>query len=173
MQPRYLRLDLRDDLDRPRACADDRDTLAGQVVIVVPRRRVEDRAREVVEAWQVGKARLAERAGRGRDRPRGELAVGGADPPALRFVVPLGLLDLAAEDRVFVDALLARDCTQVFLDLVLRRERRAPARVGGERKRVEVARHVAGAAGVGVVAPGATDVRAALEQDEVATTGAP
>ena len=56
---------------------------------------------------------------------------------------------------------------EVGLDLRLRGERHRPVGVGRERVRVELARHVAGGAGVGVVAPGAADVGALLDDQEV------
>src|SRR4051794_8319210 len=54
-------------------------------------------------------------------------------------------------------SLLLGDAPDVGVDLRLRRERRAPLGVGREAERVQVTRHVASAAGVGVVAPGARD----------------
>ena len=62
----------------------------------------------------------------------------------------------------------SRDLLEVGLDLRLRGVRRRPVGVARERERVELARHVAGGAGVGVVAPRAADVGAALDDDEVA-----
>ena len=56
---------------------------------------------------------------------------------------------------------------QVVPDLGLRREGARPVGVGREGERVEVRGHVAGAAGIGVVAPRAADVVGALEHDEV------
>ena len=56
---------------------------------------------------------------------------------------------------------------EVVADLLLRREHRGPVRVRLERERVQVRRHVAGAARVGVLAPGAADRVGLLEDDEV------
>ena len=67
----HLRLDLRHELRRRRAGADDGDALAGEVVLVVPARGVEAVAREVVEAGDVGLVGLgggADGARRGRRR---------------------------------------------------------------------------------------------------------
>ncbi len=58
-----LGLDLGDELDRRGAGADDRDALAGEVVSVVPARRVEHRALERVDAGNVGDRRLVQRTG--------------------------------------------------------------------------------------------------------------
>jgi hypothetical protein len=55
----------------------------------------------------------------------------------------------------------------VVPDLALRGERAGPLGIEGEGERVEVGRDVAGGAGVGVVAPGAAEVVAAVEHDEV------
>ena len=65
-----LGLDLGDELDRARAGADHGDALAGEVVVVVPARGVEDGALEGAEALDVGELRLAQRAG-GGDQRRG------------------------------------------------------------------------------------------------------
>src|SRR5204862_5115381 len=77
------------------------------------------------------------------------------------------ILDLDAEAAVLVKPLFAGDTTDVVVDLRLGREGRAPLGVRREAERVEVTRHVARAAGIGVVAPGAGDVVRALEDHEV------
>src|SRR5204862_6100292 len=66
-----------------------------------------------------------------------------------------------------------RDAAQVVPDLVLAAERLRPIRVARERERVEPRRHVAATARIRVVAPGATEVVGALEQDEVLDPGLP
>ena len=77
------------------------------------------------------------------------------------------LLDGAVEPHLRAHAVLVGDAPQVVADLGLARVGLAPLRVGRERERVEVRRHVAGAARVGVVVPGAADVVAPLEHGEV------
>ena len=62
----------------------------------------------------------------------------------------------------------SRHVAQVLEDLRLRRERARPVGVGGEGEGVEVRGHVAAAARIGVVAPGAAQLARALEQHEVA-----
>ena len=59
-----------DDLDRRGAGADDRDALAGQVVVVVPAGGVEDLAGEGVDARDLGQLGLREPAGAGDQRRR-------------------------------------------------------------------------------------------------------
>src|SRR5205823_837211 len=56
---------------------------------------------------------------------------------------------------------------RVLRDLGAASERVAPVRVGGGGQRVEARRDVAGDAGVAVVAPHATDLGGAFEDDEV------
>src|SRR5262249_27022412 len=56
---------------------------------------------------------------------------------------------------------------QIAPDLRLPREAVRPAGLGREGERVEMRLDVAGAAGIGVVAPRAADVAGALEDDEV------
>ena len=159
---------LGDDLDRRGAGADDGDPLAAQVHVVVPAGRVEDLALEAVDAVDVGQPRLGEPAGAGDERGGGDLAaVGEPDPPVLLLLVPRGVLDGGAEAEPVEDAGPRGDLAQVGVDLGLGRERARPVRVGRERERVELARHVAGRPGVGVVAPGAADVVALLDHEEV------
>ena len=67
----------------------------------------------------------------------------------------------------------ARDVLDVALDLGLQREPPAPAGVPRKRVRVEVTRHVAGRAGVGVLVPHAAHALAALEHGDVVDAGAP
>src|SRR3954447_24362011 len=69
------------------------------------------------------------------------------------------------------DAEVARGALQVGLDLRLRGEAGRPVRVQRERERVQVARYVAAAARIAVVAPDTTDVVTALEDDEVVPAG--
>ena len=89
------------------------------------------------------------------------------DPPQLSLRVPARVGHLVAVADVLVGAVLAGDPPQVLPDLGLGRERLAPVRVGCERERVQVRRHVARAAGVGVIAPGAPELLGPLEHDEV------
>src|SRR5207253_8142997 len=62
----------------------------------------------------------------------------------------------------------ARDLAQVVVDLQLRRAQPRPVPPLVEGERVQVARHVARAAGVAVVEPGAPEVRCAVEDRDVA-----
>src|SRR5205807_10374623 len=62
-EPRHLRLHLGNQLDRRRAGADDGDALAGDLMLVLPACRVEQRAGERIDARNVREARLAERPG--------------------------------------------------------------------------------------------------------------
>ena len=68
---------------------------------------------------------------------------------------------------------LLDDAEQVGLDLARLGEKRAlQPGFGSKEKRVDVGRHVAGRAGVGVVAPGAADLAGALEDREGVDAGA-
>ncbi|MNV82214.1 hypothetical protein D3C71_1759360 [compost metagenome] len=60
---------------------------------------------------------------------------------------------------------------QVGADFRLGREHARPVRVRGERERIEVRLHVAGAAGVVVVAPGAAHRPRLLEDQEIFLAG--
>ena len=94
-----------DELGSAGAGADDRDALAVQVDVVVPARRVERRAGEVVEAGDVGQVRaveLADRADHGVNRRRLGRPVGRsrADLPGRGVLVERGVDDLGLEADV-------------------------------------------------------------------------
>ena len=88
--------------------------------------------------------------------------------PHLRDLVPASVLDGGVEDEAVEDAGGVGGPADVGLDLRLGGEGPRPVRVQRERVGVQLRRHVARRAGVGVVAPGATHVRAALDDEEVA-----
>jgi len=81
--------------------------------------------------------------------------------------VPGGVVDRGAEPEPVHHLRALRDPPQVGLDLGLGRERPRPVRVRREGERVELGGDVAGGTGIGVVAPGAADVVAALDHEEV------
>ncbi len=166
-QPGDVRLDRRHELDRRRAGPDHGHALAGQVVVVVPAGGVERRAPERLQAGDLGVARLAERAGAADQELRADRAARGLDGPALCVGVPGRSEHLGVGAQVAAQAVALGDVELVPPDLGLAGERPRPVRVGGERERVHVRRHVAGAAGVGVVAPGAAEVARGLEHHEV------
>ena len=83
------RLDLRHGLDRRRARADHRDAAAGEVVVVVPARRMEGLALEVLEAGQRGCRGLAQKARRRDQQVHGERSLRGLDPPDARRPRPI------------------------------------------------------------------------------------
>ena len=169
-QRRHLRLDLRHELDRAGPGADHGDAPAAQVEIVVPARRVERGALEGVEALDVGHGRDVQRPGAPDHDARAHLrAVGDPDGPAR--AVPFQVGDLRAEADAVAEAVAVGDVLQVRPDLGLAGEQPRPVRVGGEGERVEVALHVAGAAGVGVVAPGAAEALPLLQHQEVGAAG--
>ena len=162
-----VRLDPGDELDRGCTCPDHGDALVRQVVSVVPRRRVEQRALEALDAGDVGKPGLAQSADRRHEDVGGHLAAGRLDPPPPVRRLPARLQGLVAEADVRADAEAVGALHQVVLDLGLVGERPGPLRVRRERERVEAGGDVALAARVGVVAPRAADLVRALEEDEV------
>src|SRR5690606_27567550 len=170
IQVRDLARDGGHDLDRRGAGADHRHPLAGQIRLVVPARRVEDLAGEVVDALDVRQVRLTQRAHRRDQYVGGELALVRADLPARGLRVPARAGDIAAEQVPVEHLVLLGHRADVGLDLALPGERTRPVRIGREGVRVQMRGHVAGRAGVGVVAPGAADIVAALEHQII---GAP
>jgi hypothetical protein len=161
------RLDRRDELDGRGAGADHGDALAGQVDVVVPARGVERRTREGLDAGHVGQRRLDQPAAAADQRVGRQRAPAGLQPPEHRGVVPHTGHEVGVDVQVRAHAKVVGDLLQVRPDLRLPAVDVRPVRVRREGEGVEVARHVAGAAGIGVVAPGAADAAGALQQDEV------
>jgi len=135
---------------------------------VPPAGGVEGGAGKVGEARQVGEIREVDPA-HGRDHDAGgePPAVSGPEPPMLAGLVPGQLLDGGAEPGVAVDLVLAGHPLDVAENFRLRRVDAGPLRQGGKRIRVEPGGHVAGAAWIGVVPPGAAQGRSLLEDGEV------
>ncbi len=100
VHPPHLGLDPGDELDRRGAGADHGHALAGEVVVVVPARGVEGRAREVLEAGQVGHERLRQRPLGGDQHVGAERPLRGLDQPAGLGLVPPGRLQLGLEPDV-------------------------------------------------------------------------
>ena len=139
--------------------------LPGQVVVVVPAGGVEDLAGEGVEPRDVRDLRVGQRPGRGDDAhrrsgPRASSRSPSACSPSQRLIEHLGVRSGCGRGRS------VRDMLQVRADL-LPGEGARPVGVGRERERVQVRRHVAGAPGIAVVAPGAADRVGPLQDDEV------
>ena len=144
------RRDLRHELDRAGAGADHGDALAGEVVVVVPARGVERRARRTSRRPGMsghGGAVELRRTPATSTRAASSLAAGRADrasgPSPRRSRAPV---DLGAEAEVRPQRRTCRaQCSQVGEDLRLRRERARPVGLGLEGERVQVRRDVAGA----------------------------
>ena len=153
-----LGLDGGHELDRRSAGADRGHPLTAQVVHVVPARRVERRALEPLEARHVRHPRLGERAEPRHEHAGAEESRARLDAPASGLLVPVRAGDLAIQADVRAHAEALRAVAQVGVDLGLGRVGAAPAGVRRERERVQMRRHVAGAARIGVVVPGAADV---------------
>ena len=162
------RLEGRHDLEGRRPRPHDRHARPGQVEAFVPPRRMEDGPLEAVEAGDLREARLGEGPRRGHQHVGRVRTVAGLDTPARTPLVPHGLGDVVAEADVREDAEALGHVAEVGPDLGLRREPARPAWVRRERERVEVRLHVAGGAGVTVIAPHPAHVVGTLQHDEVA-----
>ena len=127
-----------------------------------------DGAREFVDARDVGDQRDVQRA-RPRDEELGDvlLAVGGEHVPPHLGVVPVRAVDERVEADVPAQAVLLGDALEVVEDLRLQGPHVGPVGLRLEGEGIHVRRDVAGAAGVGVVTPGAADVVGLLEDHEV------
>ena len=95
------------------------------------------------------------------------LAVFAGERPPLIGIRPPQRRDTRARDEMLGQIMVGGDLLDVREDLRLVGEGLAPAGVQRERVGVEVRRHVARRAGVGVLAPGPAEVVAAVEDREV------
>ncbi len=164
--------DPRDELHRAGTGTDDGDPLAPQVDRVVPLRRVEQLPLEAVHARQVRDVRLVQRAVGQDDDPRAVLLPrAGPDVPAVGRLVELVRRDLGVEPDVRLQVAFLDDVLDVVEDLRLLRVHPAPVPVRREGVGVHHARHIAGAARVRVLPPGAADLAGLLQDDEVAMAG--
>ncbi len=139
---------------------------------MVPPGAVERRARERVEAVEVGQVRMVQYAG-GRDHHVGRVmaARGRLDLPPP--VTERARDDLLPEHDVATDVVLPCHALEVGADLVAARERVRPVRVGREGVRVEVRRHVARETRVGVLAPRPAEGLGLLVDGDVLVAGTP
>ena len=160
--------DARHDLDGAGARADHRHPLAREVDVVVPLRGMESGASEIGESFDVGKARNVQRAGPRDEELRNVLLPGvGEHMPAVLGVIPVRSGGARVEPDVTAQTVLLGDAPEVIQDLRLRREQFAPGRLGLERERVQVRRHIARAVRIAVVAPGAAYLVGLLQDQEV------
>ena len=160
--------DLRHELHGRGPGPNDAHPLSRQVETVLPASGMKDLAAEGVETRKVRDGGLAQRAGRPHQHRRAVLlAPRRADDPAGGGVVPARLLHFSTESQERAHIETVHALADVVPDFALRGERTGPLRIEREGERVEVGGDVARGAGVGVVAPGAAEVVAAVEDDEV------
>ena len=121
---------------------------------------------KLVDARDVRIRRMVQHPGRGDDEVRlvGR-SVGELEPPAAALEGAAGHLAAVADERV--DPPAPRDVLEVREDLRPRREAMAPLGIERERVAVEVRRHVAGQAGIRVLAPGPAETVGLLVDDDV------
>jgi AcrR family transcriptional regulator len=167
VQPRDVRRDRGDELDRRGAGADRGDALAVQRDRVVPAGGVEGGALEALEPGEGGDLGLHQRAGAADQHPRAHRALRGLDLPPLGALVPARALDRAGQADVGRDAEVVDDAPKILAELGLLGVGARPAGIGREGERVQVRGHVAAAARVRVGPPGAAHALVALEDDEV------
>ena len=135
---------------------------------MVPLGRVHDLALEVLQALDVGKGRHMQRA-RGQHPVMGHdgFATRGLDDPAARAFIEDGADHFLLEVDVAAQVVLLDRVQDVVLDLAPGRITLGPVGLGRERVGVHVRLHVAGRAGVLVVAPGAAHLLGLFQDHEV------
>ena len=118
-QPPHLRRDGRHELDRAGTGADDRDVAAGQVVVMPPAGRVEDRAGERLQAGDLRDPGLAQRPVASTRTSAVSSPVARPDPPALGRVVPGRLVSSTPSRRNGRRLYRSTQSSQVVPDLRL------------------------------------------------------
>src|SRR5690606_17008534 len=164
----------RDQLHRRGAGAYHGDALARQVEAVRPAGGMDDLALETLQPGNIRHFRRDQSATGGDDVARTKLpTVVKLDHPEVVGVVEAGTGDFHAKTNQRIDTVLARHPARVVVQLVARREYPRPVGVLLERKRIGKRGDVDGDTRIAVIAPGAADILAAFEnQDVVDTIGA-
>src|ERR1700682_6392456 len=90
----------------------------------------------------------------------------GGDVPKRTRLIPSRALHLGVETNFGSKLVLVGDIAEVVPQFRLRRIQPAPVISRSERKRVEVGGNVAGAAGIAIIAPGASDVGSLLDDQK-------
>ena len=135
---------------------------------MVPAGGVEGLALKVLHPWQFRIGGDTQRADAGHENARGQFgAVMGGHMPDLLLLVVFGLLHLAVEAHVWGDAELVGAALQVIPDFLLRSKHPRPARVGGKGIGIQMGGHIAGAARVDIVPPGAADIPGLFQHHEI------
>ena len=107
-QPLDARRDLGNELRRRRSRADHRDAATRQVVVVVPARRVKARPGEALQAGDLRRDRVGQRAHARDEEPRVDRAGRRRHVPDAGVAVPVAADDLVAEPQVRPEVVLAR-----------------------------------------------------------------
>src|SRR3990167_5974189 len=129
---------------------------------------MESLAGEAVQAFQFRVGRAVELShGSHHDLSPVCLAAGGAQRPQGRFFVEFGAGNLGIEADMRANSVLVCAVTKVLVDLFRLAKAILPAKVLLKGEGVEVGRHIAGGAWIGVVPPDAADVASLLEQGNV------
>ena len=150
------------------AGTDDRHLLAGQGDVVIPARGMHDLAGEILHAGKIRGGRFDQPAHR-RDHGTGGVAraVVAGQMPDTACVVELGLRDAHAEMQMGMQPVFVGTALDIGMNLCRPRIGGRPVRILLERVGIQMRGHVAGTAGIGIVAPGAADVVGTFENHEI------
>ena len=160
--------DLGNELDGTCRTSDHADRLSREVVIPIPLRGVEARARERVATLDLGPRDFVEHADRAdHDIGLDRLARFDFERPARGALVPASAPNFGIETTVREQLVLLGAMLQVGANFGLGRVRTRPVALGLERERIQMRLDITGATRVAVVVPGAADALTLLEQDEV------
>ena len=171
-QVRGQRRYLGHDLHRAGTGAHHGHPLAGQIQVGTPLVGVKGHAGKSVQARHLGNQRLVQRAGGQHHmaRQHGRLARQ-FHLPVLLLGQPAQGLHLGVERNERTQLVLVHQAQDVVLNFLLLRVGPAPGVIGLKRQRIQVRGHIAGAAGIHVVAPGAAHLRASLQNQHRGMAG--
>ena len=154
-------------LDCRGASSDQRNPLAGEVMLMVPTSGVQDLAGELLHALDVRHSRVGQRAAAAEDEARANDPTGGVQFPHVLLLVPDRALHVRVQADSGTQAVLVDEPIGVRLQLMPGSVGSRPVRVGLEGQRVVRRRDVDGDARIGAVPPRPPDVVSPLDHREV------
>ena len=169
----YLRLDFRHKLDRRGAGADYRYPFAAQVVVMVPAGGMKQLALKILQAGNVGNDWFVQVAGAGHDSAGQVEPIAGLHFPEVFAFPPLGSFHRLIEADVIGNGVALGGVAHIVEDFRLPGEGPAPVRFLGEGIGIQRRGHIAGAARVGVVPPGAAQICGLFQDHKVTEAGFP
>ena len=167
----HLGHNLRHKLDRTGTCSDHRHPLAGQVIGVIPARRVEGFAGKALQARNARIGRLIQLTTSADQRLRQVVLTILADhSPQAAGLLELGTRHLRVAADFAGQLVLVHTVLDIRHDLRLRGELATPVGLRLERIRIQMGWHIAGCTRIVIVAPGAAHRGRFFQHEKIVDT---